>query len=121
MHFENDYVLGFIISWWTFRIFFIFFAREGEGESEALGGGGISFLLKVPGGGGVLQDGRGGGTGRVSAAKLFFFWEGGGLNIFFGSEMSTRICEIFTVITLQDWVGWGNIYRNSGISTESEW
>ena len=30
------------------------------------------------------------------------------------------ICEIFTVITLQDWVGWGIFYRNSGVSTESE-
>ena len=29
------------------------------------------------------------------------------------------ICEIFIVITLQDWAGWGNIYRNSGVSTES--
>ena len=30
------------------------------------------------------------------------------------------ICEIFTVIALQAWVGWGYIYRNSGVSTESE-
>ena len=31
------------LSWWTFRIFLIFFCREGVG--------GIGFLLKIPGGG----------------------------------------------------------------------
>ena len=47
--------------------------REGREESR--------FLLKIPGGGG-LQEGRGGGAGRVSAANLGI-WEGGGAKYFF--------------------------------------
>ena len=38
--------------------------------------------------GGGLQEGRGRGAGRVSAAN---WGMGGGLNIFFGAEMSTKI------------------------------
>ena len=78
---------------WTFRIFFIFFrSGRGKGESEAPGGGGIDFLLKIPGGGGGgLQDRRGRGAGRVSAVTWGILrGGGGGQNIFFGAEMSTK-------------------------------
>ena len=47
-------------TWWTFRIFFIFFClgrRKGESEAPGVGGGG-RFLFKIPGGG-VLQEGEG--------------------------------------------------------------
>ena len=49
-------------AWWTFRIFFIFFC-SGEGKGESGRGGGRCFLLKIPGGGGVPQDGGGGKGG----------------------------------------------------------
>ena len=63
-------------TWWTFRIFFIFFCSgRGKGDSEAPGTGGMGFLLKIPGGG-VSRTGE--------------FFGGGGLNIFFGAEMSTK-------------------------------
>ena len=42
-----------------------------------LGGGGVDFLLNIPGGGGGLQEGRGRGAGRVSAANSGI-WGGGG-------------------------------------------
>ena len=52
--------------------------REGEGD----------FLLKIPGGGG-LQEERAEGPG----GRLRRIWElgGGGLSIFCGAEMSTRL------------------------------
>ena len=43
-----------------FGYFLFFSARGGEGESEAPGGG-IGFLLKIPGGGGCFQEGEGPG------------------------------------------------------------
>ena len=47
---------------------FFFLFREGKGESEATGGGGVSFRLTIPGGGAVFQErGGGGAAGRVSA------------------------------------------------------
>ena len=56
------------------------------------GFGGSFLLLKIPGEGGFFQDGRGRGAGRVSAANRGIFWAGGGgLNIFFGAEMSTKL------------------------------
>ena len=59
------------LSWWTFRIFLIFFWR-GKGESEAPGGGGVvGFLLKIPGGGGGFQRGFPGGLFGAN-------WEFGG-------------------------------------------
>ena len=63
----------------------------GKGESEAPGGWGIGFLLKIPGGGGEAGRGRG---ARRSAANWGILG-GGGLNIFFGAEMSTKKCNDF--------------------------
>ena len=58
--------------------YFLFPLGEGEGGVEAPeGGGGSVFLLKSPGRGG-LQEGRGRGAGRVSAANWGIFWGGGG-------------------------------------------
>ena len=55
------------------------------------GGGGMVFLLKIPGGGGVFQEV--GGAGRVSAANWGFLGGGGGLNIFFrGRKRLPRLC-----------------------------
>ena len=62
------------------EIFFVCSGR-GKGKSEARRqeGGRGWFLLKIPG------EGMGRGAGRVSAANWgsFFFWGGGGLNMFF--------------------------------------
>ena len=62
--------------------YFLFFFCSGEGESGGnREGGGVRFLLKIPGGGGVVfQEGRGGeGAGRVFAGN----WRGGGAKYFF--------------------------------------
>ena len=59
-----------------FEYFLFFSAREGEGESEALGGGrGVRFLLKIPQGGGVSRRGRG---REGVCGELGNFWGGGG-------------------------------------------
>ena len=55
--------------------FFLFFfcSGEGKGESGATGrGGGVRFLLKMPGEGGMVsqEEGGGEGAGRVSAGNL---------------------------------------------------
>ena len=61
--------------------FFFCLLGKGEGGVEAPeGGGGSVSLLKSPGGG--LQDGRGRGAGRVSAANLGI-GGGGGPKYFF--------------------------------------
>ena len=73
--------------------FFFFCSGRGKGESEAPGGGGgvIGFLLNFRGGGVGSRRGMGQGAGRVSAANWGIFGGGGGgLNIFFGAEMSTE-------------------------------
>ena len=82
------------VTWWTFRIFFIFFCSgEGKGESGATGREeGRFFLLKISGGGGVSQEGVEGRevSGRESAGNLGELG-GGGLNIFFGAEMPAKV------------------------------
>ena len=71
-------------TWWTFRIFFIFFwSGRGKGEFEAPGGGGFGFLLKIPGGRGFPGGGGGEGPGGCVRRIGEFFCGGGGLNIFF--------------------------------------
>ena len=74
-------LLRVIITWWTFRIFFIFFSAQGreKGESEAPGGGGDRFFIENPRRGGGFQEWE--GPGGFSAAN-WGIW-GGGLNIFF--------------------------------------
>ena len=71
------------ITWWTFRIFFIFFCSgRGKGESEASGGGGVSiFIENARGGRGSPGGGGGRGAGRVSAVN-WGIW-GGGTKYFF--------------------------------------
>ena len=57
-----------LVTWWTFRIFSIFFCSgRGKGESEAPGGGLVDFYIENPR--------RGGGCGRakqVPFVKLAF-------------------------------------------------
>ena len=66
-----------------------FLLREGEGESEGRGGGiGFFFFNENPRRGGSP---RGGGAGMVSAANWGIWLGGGGQNIFFGTEMSTKL------------------------------
>ena len=59
------------VSWWTFRIFFIFICSGvGKGESGATGRGGVQFFIESPrkGGGGLSHEGRGGG-GREGVCR----------------------------------------------------
>ena len=74
-------------------IFNFFCSGEGKGESGATGReGGRFFFLKIPGGGGVIQEGVGvgEGTGRVSAGNLGEL--GGGAKYFFsGPKCPPRI------------------------------
>ena len=51
------------------------------------GGGGVEFLLKISGGG---VSRRGGPRGREGVCSKCGNWGGGGLNIFFRAEMSTK-------------------------------
>ena len=52
--------------------------REGEGQSEAPGGGGDLFFIENPRRGGGFQDGRGRRAGRASAANWGSLGGGGG-------------------------------------------
>ena len=63
------------ITWWTFRIFFIFFwSGRGKGEFEAPGrAGGSVFIENARKGGGFARRGREGVCGELG--NLFF---GGG-------------------------------------------
>ena len=68
-------------TWWTFRIFFIFSARGGEGGPRRQKGGGRGqFFIENPRRG-VSQE-RGGGGGLKGREGVCGEW-GGGLNIFF--------------------------------------
>ena len=55
-------------------IFIFFCSGRGKGESEAPGGRGIHFLLKIPGGGGVFRRGTRGAGGCLRG----IWGEGGG-------------------------------------------
>ena len=59
--------------------YFLFFPTRGGGRASPRRreGRGIGFLLKIPGRGGFLQDKRGRGAGRLSAANWGIFWRGG--------------------------------------------
>ena len=80
------------LSWWTFRIFFIFSARGRgrgrRGDRER----GVQFFIESPRGAGGLPRGeRGGrGAGRVSAENL----GGRGPNIFFRAEMPAKLLNV---------------------------
>ena len=67
-------------------IFYLFLLGEGQGESEVpRGGGGIGFLLKIPGGGSPSRRAKGPG------ACLRGIWGGRGANNFvFGAEIPTK-------------------------------
>ena len=63
-------------------IFNFFCSGEGKGvRGPRKGVGGVGFLLKMPGGGGVSQQ-RGGGGAEGPGGCLRGIW-GGGVNIFF--------------------------------------
>ena len=79
------------LAWWTFRIFFIFSARGRERGSEApeRGWEGSVFIENARRGGLPGERRRGGRrAGRASAGNL---GGRGGLNIFFGAEMPTKL------------------------------
>ena len=79
------------LSWWTFQFFFFFLLGEGEGGARGPGGGGrYRFFIENPRRGGGLQDG-GRGAERVCGELGNFF--GGGIFLFFGVEMSTKLCS----------------------------
>ena len=75
------------LTWWTFRIFLIFFLLgSGEGGVQGAGRGGGGFFMEnprkggLPGGGGVGGEGV---CGREGVCGEFGGGGGGGLNIFF--------------------------------------
>ena len=76
------------LSWWTFRIYFLFFSARGGGMGSPRCWR-VPFLIESRRGGG-LQDGRGRRAGRVSAAHREL-GGGGGKYFFFGAEMSTKL------------------------------
>ena len=87
---KNNTFGGEHLSWWTFRIFFFFSARERGRGVRGAGREGFLLFMENPMRGGLPGGwGRGGGAGRVFAGNL-----GGGLNIFFGAEMSTEFWTI---------------------------
>ena len=67
---------------------FVLLAEGGEGVRSARTGGGIGVSLKVPAGGGGVFPRR--GRGREGACGESGNWGGGGLNFFFGPEMSPK-------------------------------
>ena len=72
-------------------VFFFFFLPFGERERGVRGAGerGVGLLLKIPAGGGVLQEGPRGRDG-VCGESGTFFWGGGAKFFFFGAETSTK-------------------------------
>ena len=83
----KKFVFNFRKTWWTSNIFYFFLLGEGEGGvrgARSGGRGGGRFSIENPRRG-SLQDGRGRGAGRVSAANWGIFG-GGGLSIFFGGR-----------------------------------
>ena len=71
------------LSWWTFQIYFYFFAREsGKGSPRHREGGVLLVFLKVPRGGGSPKEMRGGGEGpgclqrSLGGRGLIFFFRG---------------------------------------------
>ena len=81
------------VSWWTFRIFFIFFlVGEGEGRVRNAGKGGIGSLSKIPGGGGS-PGGRGAEEPGGCLRRNRIFFGGRGAKIFFsGPKRPPRFC-----------------------------
>ena len=76
-----------------FGYFLFFLLGEGEGRvrgAEGWGVGGVDFLLKIPKGGGVGSPGGGGAEGPGGCLRRIGDL-GGGLNIFFGAETSTKL------------------------------
>ena len=72
------------LTWWTFRIFFIFLLLgEGEGGVRAPGGG-VRFLIENPQEG-DLQE-REGLRGREGVCSELATWGGGGLIFFSGPK-----------------------------------
>ena len=73
--------------------FFFFCSGRGKGESAALGGGGRDrIFIENPRRGGGLQHRRG-RWGREGVCGELGNFGVGGLNIFFGAEMSTKKSE----------------------------
>ena len=71
---------GKFFSWWTFRIFFIFFVARGRGKGSPRNWeGGGRFFIENPRGGVSRAGGGRGARGWVFAGK----WGGGGANFFF--------------------------------------
>ena len=63
-------------------IFYFFLLGEGEGRVRGAGRGGGLIFIENPRRGGGLQEGRGRGAGRVSAAN-WGIWRGGAKFFFF--------------------------------------
>ena len=87
-------------------IFYFFCSGKGKGESEAPRGGGVRFLLKFPGGVGVLREGE--GPGSCVCVANWGIWGGG--NSFSGpkcppsntdAEIDGELLNLATQIQIQ--------------------
>ena len=80
-----------------------FCSRRGKGESEAPGGGRVSFNFGNPrrGVGGAFQKGRGRGAGRVSAVN-WGIWGGEGAKYFFRRRNVHQVAYLEGVVVQED-------------------
>ena len=78
----------------SFRIQHLYFSVRGGGRGSPRrqegGGGRWGFLLKIPGEGGGVEEGRGRGAGRVSAANWGILGRRGAKFFFFGAAPSNK-------------------------------
>ena len=76
------------LSWWTFRIFFIFLSGRGWGKGGDVraDGLGVGFYWKLEGGVGV----RGGGGGGVGGRRWEHVW-GRGAEYFFSGRNARQV------------------------------
>ena len=83
--------------------YFLFFSARGggKGNPRRREGGGVRFLLKIPGGGGGLEEGEGPRGREGVCGELGNLGGGGAKYFFFGAEMSTKFSnyETFTSYT----------------------
>ena len=94
---KTKVLVNLVFSWWTFRIFFVFFrSGKGQGESEAPGRGGVGFSIENPRGGRLPTRRGRGPRGREGICGDFL--GRGRLNLFFrGWNSHQHACSLHFV------------------------